>query len=301
MGRAFITYIAEKLRKALPAFMRKWRWEMWSLPLLILVFISAREAIYYFDPQSGPYDTGVLHKIFLAAVVVSSGSLLSWILIRAYYREVWDHSESDSFKEDYDLLGQKWRVLINVLLFLGLLFAFVNAANGRTTHEQDCIIKIATSQLGVREVSGSNDGPEVEQYLSSVGLSKGYAWCAAFVGWTYDQCGIVHPKSAWCPAWFATGKVVYTKKRDGPLKATTPSQYRGSVFGIYYASKKRIAHVGIIEKVEGNYLLTIEGNTNSEGSREGDGVYRKRRLISQIHAIATYHQGGRHKDIPREI
>ena len=45
-------------------------------------------------------------------------------------------------------------------------------------------LKIATSQLGVQEEPrGSNDGPEVSQYLKAVGLAPGYSWCMAFVYW----------------------------------------------------------------------------------------------------------------------
>lgn len=40
--------------------------------------------------------------------------------------------------------------------------------------------EIAFTQLHVRELTGRNDGPEVEKYLKSVGLGKGYAWCMAF-------------------------------------------------------------------------------------------------------------------------
>lgn len=38
-------------------------------------------------------------------------------------------------------------------------------------------------------------------------------------------------------------------------------------------------HTGFVTAVNGEWVDTIEGNTNSAGSREGDGVYRKRRLI----------------------
>lgn len=41
-------------------------------------------------------------------------------------------------------------------------------------------LEIATAQIGVEEIPrNSNAGPEVEIYLRSVGLTKGYAWCMA--------------------------------------------------------------------------------------------------------------------------
>ncbi|WP_318546299.1 hypothetical protein [Flavobacterium columnare] len=43
-------------------------------------------------------------------------------------------------------------------------------------------LEVATRQIGVQEIpKGSNAGPEVEIYLKSVGLGKGYSWCMAFV------------------------------------------------------------------------------------------------------------------------
>jgi hypothetical protein len=42
-------------------------------------------------------------------------------------------------------------------------------------------------------------------------------------------------------------------------------------------------HMGLIEKVQGSLLTTIEGNTNLNGSREGIGVFRRSgRTITSI-------------------
>ena len=42
---------------------------------------------------------------------------------------------------------------------------------------------------------------------------------------------------------------------------------------------KGLGHTGIVEKVDKNFIYTIEGNTNDTGSREGIEVDRKRRPI----------------------
>ena len=67
---------------------------------------------------------------------------------------------------------------------------------------------------------------------------------------------------------------------------TTPSH--GDIFGLYFPEKKRIAHVGFIEEWNDPWVTTVEGNTNVLGSREGDGVYRKRRLVRSIYKVARY-------------
>ena len=62
----------------------------------------------------------------------------------------------------------------------------------------------------------------------------------------------------------------------------------GDVFGLYFPEKRRIAHTGFIDQWDGTWLISVEGNTNVSGSREGDGVYRKRRLVRSVYKVARY-------------
>lgn len=162
-----------------------------------------------------------------------------------------------------------------IILFLSA-FAFLGVFGQRT-----CIVNTYTLEIGVREATGKNDGVEVENYLASTGLGKGYAWCAAFVNWVYTDCGVRTPKSpAWSPSWFPDSKTIAIEHG-----------LQGDVFGIYFKSKKRIAHVGFIDEDFENgksTILTVEGNTNDSGSREGDGVYRKRRSKNQINKVSCW-------------
>lgn len=137
------------------------------------------------------------------------------------------------------------------------------------------LCEVARKQLGVREQSGKNDGLQVELFLAAVGLKKGQPWCAAFISWLFHKMGRSKPRSGWTPDLFPKSKLT---------KAALP----GNLIGIYFPEKKRIAHVGIIEKTTGNWVLAIEGNTNLEGSREGDGVYRKRRHLRSIYQISDW-------------
>ena len=53
---------------------------------------------------------------------------------------------------------------------------------------------IASSQIGVKEQPlGSNRGPQVDQYLESVGLNPeegSFPWCAAFLYWCFDHADL---------------------------------------------------------------------------------------------------------------
>ena len=92
--------------------------------------------------------------------------------------------------------------------------------------------------------------------------------------------------------------VIASAARQSPSKLATgnrqPDSYRvitpstGDVFGIYFPEKKRIAHVGFIDSWDGTWLISVEGNTNTSGNADGDGVYRKRRPTSSIYQVARY-------------
>jgi hypothetical protein len=138
-------------------------------------------------------------------------------------------------------------------------------------------------QLGVREATGKNDGKSVEVYLNYVKLSKGNPWCAAFVCWTLGVNGIENPRSGYSPVLFPKAKVIYQLNID-----KNGSPQKADVFGIWFANKNRIAHVGFVDVWGPQYVITVEGNTNEAGSREGDGVYRKRRLTRQIYAVSSF-------------
>ncbi|MFF5381636.1 peptidoglycan-binding protein [Pedobacter suwonensis] len=137
------------------------------------------------------------------------------------------------------------------------------------------LLQVAEKELGVRESSGNNDGPRVAEYLSYVHVPEGSAWCAAFVSWVFGQAGYPVPRTAWSPALF-------------PLSKRTKQIRPAVVFGIYFSQFRRIAHCGLVERQDGDWMITIEGNTNPDGSREGDGVYRKRRPLKAVKYFADW-------------
>lgn len=143
--------------------------------------------------------------------------------------------------------------------------------------------EIFTAEIGIRERTGHNDGFRVEEYLAYTGLKKGDPWCAAFVCWCLGKAGISNPCSGYSPALFPKAKLIWIRGSPLPKKVLA-----GDVFGLYYPEKGRIAHVGFVEQLAGNMLISVEGNTNKSGSNEGDGVYRKRRLLKTVYSMARW-------------
>lgn len=168
-----------------------------------------------------------------------------------------------------------------------LLIAFLFISSGFNGPElRKKVIATYTKEIGVREFSGKNDGLRVETFLKYVKLGKGNPWCAAFVCWGYGQNSVINPKSGWSPDLFPKAKVVY--KRNDLKKLATPRA--GDTFGLYFPEKGRVAHVGYIHEwpPDSKWCITVEGNTNEAGSRDGDGVYKKRRLKSSIYIVSDF-------------
>jgi len=137
------------------------------------------------------------------------------------------------------------------------------------------LLKIARAELGVREATGKNDGRQVEAYLATTGLKKGNPWCAAFISWVFNKSGAHVPCTPWSPALF-------------PKNRLTKNIKPACVFGIYSPGLNRIAHCGFVESSVNHWIISIEGNTNVAGGREGDGVYRKRRHSRAIKFYADW-------------
>ena len=142
-------------------------------------------------------------------------------------------------------------------------------------------LDVAISQLGVQEhPKGSNRGLQVDEYIRSVGLdpTKGsYAWCMAFQYWCHVQAANAMGRN---PLMSKTGGVLdQWNKRKAAYRVITPQP--GDIFVMDYG--KGQGHTGIVEKVnEDGTIDTIEGNTDSQGGREGYEVCRRVRQRSKI-------------------
>lgn len=151
------------------------------------------------------------------------------------------------------------------------------------------VLEIAVSQIGVMEHPlGSNRGTEVEKYLKSVGLGGGNAWCAAFTYWCFEQAAqklkINDPAvktGGVLNHWAVATRQNLPHITNEQAKNNPALVIPGMVFIIDTGGGA--GHTGFVEKVNGGRLVTIEGNTNDGGSREGIGVFRREaRKIADI-------------------
>ena len=153
---------------------------------------------------------------------------------------------------------------------------------------RDKVIAVGESLIGVTEATGKNDGPVIEKILRSAGASKGDPYCAAFNTFCYIQAGLGNlvPHSAWSPDWVRSPTWTYKNGGKTPLPA--------DAWGIYFQSKNRVAHTGLVRSWRGSCVITLEANTSpdatvgSAADRDGQGIYSKRRLTKQIYSVRNW-------------
>ncbi|WP_405560674.1 CHAP domain-containing protein [Streptomyces sp. NBC_01180] len=132
------------------------------------------------------------------------------------------------------------------------------------------VIKIASAEVGYHEGRSGGHWNNNEKYAAQVpGLSWAnyQAWCATFVSYCAYKAGAasLFPSTASCAtgvAWFKS------RKRWSEYPAVGAQVFYGPGGG---------SHTGIVVAYDSATITTIEGNTNTNGSAEGDGVYRKTR------------------------
>ncbi|MDX9980335.1 MAG: peptidoglycan-binding protein [Lentisphaeria bacterium] len=185
-------------------------------------------------------------------------------------------------------------------LFPGTAAGLPETAEPRSESERfmAATLVLAATQEGVRESPpNSNRGPEVDQYLASVGLAPGHAWCAAFVYWCSEQAarnqgraGSPLLRTGWTPSIWSWAKARSADILPEDVLSGARKLVPGTLFLLHGAvdGVPRVKHVGLVSSAGGGWVHTIEGNTNPHGSRSGGGVCRLRRKISTIFRFVTY-------------
>lgn len=139
----------------------------------------------------------------------------------------------------------------------------------------------AIDEIGVREDGGPNRGPEVDVYLRAVGLDPArdsYPWCAAFVFWCYQRAAGNLKAPLTLPRTASVRKLL-----EASTGQRTQFPQRGAIFVQDHGSGR--GHCGLVLDVGGRTIVTVEGNTNDDGSREGIGVFLRTR---HNHDVTTY-------------
>ena len=172
-------------------------------------------------------------------------------------------------------------IFISVCVFI--LFSSFNL-------ESTCLKQTIDSQIGIKELTGNNDGKEIEKYQKATNSPKYSSYCASFVKWCFLQCGKNPSISAWSPTAHNPKNIVYFNGRF------EKEPVLGDVFTVYSLSKKRIVHTGFYYSYYNNRVfLTAEANTSSNGvitgsflDVNGNGNYKKLRSYHAVYGITRF-------------
>lgn len=137
------------------------------------------------------------------------------------------------------------------------------------------------SVIGKKEYLGVNDSYEIREILKSVGINQPAYYCAAYVSWGLTVNGICNPNTAWSPSLFPRSHCI-------DIRNTHPEP--ADAFGVYYNNLNRIAHAGVVKRWprDTDYFISLEGNTNDNGGRNGDGFYEKRRPKRTVYRVSRW-------------
>ncbi len=167
------------------------------------------------------------------------------------------------------------RIILGIICLGGVIGHRVPDRNLLNTPAQERILNIARSQLYVRETGKNNFGNEIKEYLAYTNLAQGNPYCAAFISWVFFKAGFAEPRTAWAPALFPSYRRIKTPKP-------------ADILGIYSLKKQRIVHCGLVERLQNDWVISLEGNTNDDGSSDGNGNYRKWRHKRTINCFSRW-------------
>ena len=149
----------------------------------------------------------------------------------------------------------------------------------------NALATVAEAQIGQRE-TGNNGGVAVRKYQGATWLEQGaWPWCAAFVCWCYREAlkaavdpGYKRPRTA--GAWDFER---WAREQGAELIKPASKAKRGDIIIFTFS------HIGIVVKDQrGSVIHTVEGNTNGAGSRDGDGVYAKKRAGGLARSLVRF-------------
>ena len=162
------------------------------------------------------------------------------------------------------LQAKKKIAKVCIYLAIGIVVIIVVVTSGGRnfggTASAEAIVQVALGEYG------TVGGDKYRRW--HWGTADGEPWCASFVSWCADQCGLIElgviPKFEGCiygVQWFSERGLFYYTPYYGGVEYIPKT---GDIIFFSGTRNKDISsHVGIVQYVEGGRVITIEGNTSN--------------------------------------
>lgn len=188
----------------------------------------------------------------------------------------------DAYQADHDLIrdGEAGPITLS-LMFPAMVTAAQTQPDPEVSPLARQVVLVCSLLPEIRETNGPNRSPMIDKMTRDLGLPLGVPWCMVLVQWVFKLAGAelnlredpLKPDTGGClDLWNRVPK----SWRHGPLEGRP-----GDIGILDWGGGK--GHTFIVKSYSGGYYRTYstyEGNTNSAGSREGDGFYPKVRKWS---------------------
>ncbi len=144
------------------------------------------------------------------------------------------------------------------------------------------IIEIAKTYIGKKEKPGNSgfEDPEFEKEMIARGWEKGFSWCAVFAELMFSKA---YPDDLTMLKLFNPGAVkTFENFKGAGYNISNKPELGNLVIWQHYENGKALwtGHAGIVSEVlNTSTFRSIEGNGSVAGSRNGDRVVEKLRIV----------------------
>jgi len=162
---------------------------------------------------------------------------------------------------------------IQLALIFWLIFGSINNIYASNII-QNKIVKYAQDEIGNGEENKNNCGRYIKLYLKG---RENLPWCAGFVSYILNKAGINEL------GYNSRARDFYYKAKK--LNWIIENPEAGDLIVFWRKNKDgNLGHIGIIEKIENNKIISIEGNVGKYPARVKRIIYDK----NKIHNLLGY-------------
>lgn len=159
-----------------------------------------------------------------------------------------------------------------------------------TTDQCQKLVAIARGEIGVKEEGGNNRGKKIQEYQSATWLDgTGWPWCAAFVDWCIKTWKEQNPDLPAFQRPLTAGAFDlerWARKTGLIIKDSGDAPEAGDIVIYDFGGH---GHCGILDySLTKGQFLTVEANTNKDGSHDGDGVWSKMRTTQFVKCFLSW-------------
>lgn len=165
----------------------------------------------------------------------------------------------EKHRRDYKKFVRKIKPVVAILLLTILL----SSCGNKVAWAEITPLTVAQSQIGLGEIGGNNKGKYIKKYLNG---QEGLPWCAGFISYCLKKANVDFKYTLRAKDFLKIGKPV-TNPQAGDLIVFT---------------RKGGGHIGIIEKVTKDKIITIEGNTGKYPSVVKRIIYARNNIPNLI-------------------